>query len=201
MLNIACLLANIRGCLNNNAAGQAVQFCLIPVGEVLNFPATIAEFKELSGAEPDFGDELCLTQGFTLTPDSDGWHQINALCDTVGLEYNLVGEKGSYAFENKFLFYLPGMGKEQLQFAKTVATCCEGFIIKTRGCNGITYIIGTPDNPAFIESLEGSSGVSITERRGAPYVFRAPSKCPPFVYDEDTLGITLAPDTPTTNNP
>jgi len=83
------------------------------------------------------------------------------------------------------------MDKNRLQFAKTIADCCHGFIIHTKGRNGIDYIIGDKDNPAFVEPFQATSGLTNTDRRGVPYVLKAPSVNPPMIYDTTTHGINL----------
>lgn len=187
-----CLLSNLTSCESNNTAGQSLSFQIIPVSEVLTFPQT----KEQASGLTEMGDKVELVGAFTLSaePSKGFWRTVKAITDTTGVSFDLVGEIGSYGFENKFRFRVGGMDKERLGFAATVAQCCDGFIIKTKGRDGNAHIIGTPDNPAFIEPFTGEGGAAISDTRGVEYSFKAPSGLPPFVYDDVANPLKTTPN-------
>jgi len=174
-----CKLADMTNCTGKNPAGQSFTFYLVPAEEVESYPQTK---EQQQGSIQEMGDDVELVGGFTLK--AGGFFRgVKAKTDTAGLSFDLVGEVGSYGFDNKFSFYLTGMSKVKLGFAATVAHCCSGFIVVTEGRDGNTHVLGTPQNPCFIEPFSAEGGKKIAESRGAEYVFKAPSAVPPFIYD------------------
>jgi hypothetical protein len=187
MCNIAPLTKN---CGANNPPGTRTKLYLAPSGEFNGWPQTAAD-----GGGTDPGDSLILDEPFDFTTAPVGagyWREVDIVADTGEIRDTLVGEVGGRSWENMFAFFLSGLEAERLEFAKNMANCCIVALLQDR--NGVYRVIGRFDDPAFIESIELTTGLKSGDRRGGAYVIKWSSGSPTSVYDAETHGIELTPN-------
>jgi len=182
-----CNLANLTGfACGDNAAGTLQKAYIIPAGEITTFPA----FKTTTNP----GDSVTLDGAFTLTTNSGlgYWREIETIQDANSVAHTAVGEVGGKAFENRAVLTVAKYNAAQKELIRNLANMPVVAIVPDR--NGEYHVIGTKDDPAYMEVSEGGTGTAIGDRRQVSITLLAKGATPPPTYDAVANPLDLTPN-------
>ena len=180
------------GCLHKVAPGTEINLYYTCICELNGFPQTVTEASGWTA----HGDDVLLSGPFDFSTAPAGagyWRQARILVDTGGIKMGVEGEVGGQSPYSEVRFFITGTAKEQIEFAENLVAT-SGFLsamIKQRQISEYN-VIGTPNLPAYIQSLEIDGGEKSGDRRGGAYVLRYPGTL--LFYDADTHGIDVTPN-------
>jgi hypothetical protein len=100
--------------------------------------------------------------------------KIQAMVDENELESKLVGKKGNKKWQTMADLFIPGTSPKQLGFMDGYKNEPMVFVVKNR--DGDTLIIGTKNNPAYIEDASYKSGKAGEDNVGTTLKISANSK-------------------------
>lgn len=181
-------------CGSKNPPGTRTKLYYALDSEFNGWPRTRAE---ITGASAVLGDKKILDEpfDFTTAPSGQGnWKSADILVDTGEVRDVLEGELGGQGYKSSFGFFLAGTDAENLEVADDFAAAsgCIVAMIADRLDN--FRVLGTPDNPAMVETAEGSTGAKNGDRRGFAYTFSASTGETAPIYDAETHGIDITPN-------
>ncbi len=164
-----------------NAAGVQGTLYVSPAKEFASWPAFLAT----TGA----GDSVKLDGNFSFTGAGTGkgyWRAFPCLSEKGEVKYNPVGGRGSKSMEVIGGGYIVGVDAPQLEwFRNMMNTPMVGLWVDK---NGVMHVIGSKDDPAYLETGAGGTGVAATDERGISFEIKA-TQASPVVYT-GTVNIT-----------
>jgi len=177
-----------KKCGDPNPPGTRARLLLIPAAELIAWPATRAD-----GGGTELGDTMILDEAWTYTAEvgKGFWREFPIITDTGEIRDSLEGEIGGRSWNNQFLFFIGGLEADRLEFAKEIANCCFVAMIPDR--RDIYRVLGRYDDPAYVESVELTTGLTSGDRRGGAYSLSWSSGAPSYIYN-DANGINLTPN-------
>lgn len=191
-----CDLRNLTetgaNCFNKVAPGTEIDLYYTCICELNGFPRTITE----NGGWSAQGDDVRLSEAFDFSLAASGagyWRLAKILVDTGGVKMGVEGELGGQSPFSELRFFIVGTDAAQVEFAENLVST-SGYIsamIRQRQVNDYN-VIGRPELPAYVQSLEMDSGEKSGDRRGGAYVLRYPG--PLFFYDATLYGIDVTPN-------
>lgn len=165
----------------SNPAGVKGTLYLVPAKEFASWPAY------LSTTDP--GDTVKLDGNFSFTGAGTGngyWRAFPCLLEKGAVEYNVVGGKGSKSFDVMGRGYVLGVDAKQLEWFKGVInTPVVGLWVDKKG---VMHVIGSKDDPAYLEEGAGTTGVAATDERGISFAIKA-NAASPAIYT-GTVNVT-----------
>lgn len=168
-------------CEENSSPGTEAKLYHVPSCEVDVFPDTLEESGNGTGA---MSDAVTLDGDIVLdaiTANKGYWREFAIIEYSGKVLDTAVGEKESKSFDSDIPFRIKGTTAEQVGFAKKILNCKGLWMIKTK--SGARRIIGTPENPAYIESLTLDTGDTSESANQGTYVARANTGLPALFYD------------------
>lgn len=102
------------------------------------------------------------------------------------IKSTMVGERDGKGFENEASIFFPGNTPEFYGFLAATANRQIIFFIKEK--NGVWRVLGSLEDPAYVDTSESTSGKKIADRRGTTVAFKAsgPTAAP-------ILGVAITP--------
>lgn len=154
-----------------NPAGVKGTLYLVPAKEFASWPAY------LSTTGP--GDTVKLDGNFSFTGAGTGkgfWRAFPCLLEKGAVEYNTVGGKGSKSFDVIGRGYVLGLDAAQLEWWKNMVNApMVGLWVDK---NSTMHVIGSKDDPAYVEEGAGTTGIAATDERGIAFSIKANSARP-----------------------
>lgn len=189
---MAILQSLTRTCGTSIPPGTKLKAYFTLKDEITGWPQTA---EELGGT--DQGDSKILDEPFDFTDAEVGfgyWRVLDILVDTGNVQDTLEGEIGGQGFVTRMNFFVLGAGAPQREFADCVAANagCMIFMIEDKPGNHI--VIGNPDNPVFVEAIDGGTGTVNGDRVGYAYTLYSNTGFTAMLYDADTHGIDVTPN-------
>lgn len=165
----------------SNPAGTKLVGYVIPASEITAMPAYLTTTTE--------GDTVKVSTAFTLTTDvgKGYWRSFPMLINENSYDVNLVGGTGSKSFEEGFTFRLQGLDAAQLEFVSDLKNVPSVFVVEDK--KGVKHVIGRSDDPAFVDTGEGSTGKAATDARGFTITVKGVTD-KPMVYEGPALDVT-----------
>ena len=142
-----------------NAAGVKGILYLCPAKEFTTWPAYLAT----TGS----GDTVKLTGNFDLTGAGQGkgyWRAFPCLTEKGEVSYTPVGGKGSKSLDILGRAFVLGVDAPQLEWLKNMMNAPLVGLWPDK--NGTFHVIGSKDDPAYLEEGAGTTGVAGTDERG-----------------------------------
>lgn len=181
-----------RSCGKSIPPGTKTKARFTFTSELTGWPAT----KEAGGGT-DQGDSKILNEPFDFAAAGSGlgyWRELDILVDTGAVTDTLEGEIGGQSFVNRMPFFVLGDGAAQREFADQVAANAGCFIWMIQSKSGNHLVLGNPDNPVFVEEIEGGTGTAPGDRVGFQYTLYANTGLTTMLYDAATHGVDLTPN-------
>jgi len=154
----------------SNPAGVKGTLYLIPAAEFASWPAYLTTTTA--------GDTVKLSGNFSLvtTAGLGYWRSFPCLLEKGEVSYTAVGGKGSKSLDVLGRAYVLGVSAEQLEWFKNMmnAPMVGLWIDKT----ATMHVIGSKDDPAYLEEGAGTTGVAATDERGINVSIKANSARP-----------------------
>ncbi len=125
------------------------------------------------------GDTITLDGDITLDALKQ-FFTLNIVEDTGKLTENAVGETGSKSMESMYEGFIPGTGAANLEFIKDQLNACDVFVVKD--AEGQMRVLGTKDRPAFLDSVEITTGATSVDRAGVAFTVKSTQGGPAPVY-------------------
>lgn len=170
LCNISVLAA--QDCPSNPAGVRGTLY-LIPAAEFVSWPAYLGT----TGS----GDTVKLTGNFSLvtTTGKGYWRAFPCLLEKGAVEYNSVGGKGSKSFDVLGRGYVLGVDAAQLEWWKNMVNAPSVGLWVDK--NGTMHVIGSKDDPAYLEEGAGTTGIAATDERGIAFAIKA-NQALPTIY-------------------
>jgi len=181
-----------RACGQSIPPGTKLRAYFTLKDELTGWPQTR---EDLGGT--DQGDSKILDEPFDFSGAAVGkgyWRSVDILVDTGNLQDTLEGEIGGQGFVNRLNFFILGAGAPQLEFADCVAANAGCMIWMIPDKKGNHRVFGEPDNPVFVEALDGGTGTVNGDRVGFQYTLYANTGYTAPIYDADTHGVDTTPN-------
>lgn len=180
-----CVIKNLTAipCASNPAGTKLIGY-VIPASEITAMPAYLVTTGE--------GDTVKVTTAFTTvsTTGLGFWRSFPMLINENSYDPTAVGGTGSKSIQESFAFRIQGLDAAQLEWFHNIKNVPSIFIVEDK--KGVKHVIGRMDDPAFLESAEGSTGKAATDSRGISFVVTAVTD-KPMVYEGPALDITPNP--------
>lgn len=173
----------VKDCGVRFVPGTKVKIYAIPKDEITTYPAVLGTTA--------LGDKKKLDGAFVLstTAGKGYWREFEIIVDTGDFKLLIEGELGGEMIKQRFTGFVPGMGAAQAEFADNMV-CNSGCLILLIPTKSGDYIVmGTLEDPVYIEPGEGGTGGT---RAGMTYNFYANTGVAPYYYDA-TEGIDTTP--------
>lgn len=171
LCNISVLAA--QDCPSNPAGVKGTLY-LVPAKEFASWPAYLGT----TGS----GDTVKLTGNFSFTGAGTGngyWRAFPCLLEKGAVEYNAVGGKGSKSFDVIGRGYVLGLDAAQLEWWKNMLNApMVGLWVDK---NSTMHVIGSKDDPAYLEEGAGTTGIAATDERGISFAIKA-NQALPAIY-------------------
>lgn len=182
----------------DNAPGTKTKLRIAPLNELTGYPQTREAVVLAASGTPAQGDSMILDEPFDFSGAAVGlgyWREFDIVVDSGDLRSSLQGDPGAgQSWQNTLPFYLTGTSAEKLEFAKLLASCCEGFAAMIPDKDDVHYTIGEPGLPVFVQSAEIALGQTTGDRKGGDYVLVQNASSPFKIYDAATHGIDVEPN-------
>ncbi len=133
--------------------------------------ATAIEFSELATIPADDPFEFKAGKSFK---------EIYVTLETGELKYSLIGPRDSKAFQNSMEISFPSNSQEIIGFIAATANRRLVFLVPEQ--NNRVKVLGTPQFPAQLETVEGTSGKLIEDGNVAVQTYLSKSPIPAPVY-------------------
>lgn len=179
-----CDISNLVGLpCGDNTPGTRGKFYAIPVSELTGWPAY------LTTTAP--GDSVKISAPFTFvtTVGKGYWRTVPVLTDKNSFTLSMVGGRGSKSVELKANYTVNGLNAAQLEHITMLKNVPCVFLVPDK--SGVVHVIGTFDDPAYLESADGSTGAAAEDERNIAVVIRAVTS-KPTVYT-GTINLTPNP--------
>jgi hypothetical protein len=189
---MATLVDLLRACGESIPPGTKSKLYFTLKGELAAWPQTK---EELGGSAQ--GDSKILDEPFDFSGAPSGlgfWRAVDILVNTGQFRDTLEGEIGGQGFTSRVDFFVLGQGENQLEFADCVAANNGCLIAMVPDKSGNHRVLGNLDDPAFVEAIEGGTGLAPGDRVGAAYTLYANMGITAPIYDADTHGIDTTPN-------
>lgn len=157
----------------------------IPASEITTWPA----YKTTTGA----GDTVTLSAAPTLVSTSGigYWRQFPILLEKGSYSFSVVGGLGSKSFEERLVFAIPGVDAAQLEYIKKIINVPAVWLGPDK--NDVIHVLGSKDDPAYVEVVDGTTGTAGTDERIITVTVRALSKS--LTVWEPATAIDTTPNT------
>ncbi len=147
-----CTIAALTAvpCGDNTPGTKQVGY-MVPSSEVTAMPDYMAFAAE--------GDYVRATEDFDFTGAGTGkgfWRQFPMLINKNSYALSAVGGIGSKGWKETFTFVLAGVNAQQLEFVTRLLNIPGVFLCTDKV--GKVHVIGRKDDPAYVETAEGSTG-------------------------------------------
>ena len=173
----------INKCNKSSQPGTTQRLFRVPISWVTLFPESKAAYEIGQGNVPAQGDSIRLNGDIILDTTIVGegkFGQFDIRVNSGLLNDNMVGEQGGTSFESSLDFQIIGTRAEELEFAFEASKGCYLYITKQR--NGNYRILGNPEDPAYAESIEITSGQKAGDFEGGTYRLKASTGRPAMIY-------------------
>lgn len=176
-----------RTCGKAIPPGTKTKLYLIPVDEIVSWPATAA-----AGGGTAQGDTKILDEAWDLVVvvGKGFWRTVDILVDTGNLREIMEGEFGGQGIRQRLDFFVLGNGAAQQEWADDMLAFSGCLIAMIPTKAGDYHVLGDLDNPVFLEALEGGSG---GDRVGYAYTLYANTGFTTSIYDAATHGVDVTP--------
>lgn len=169
---VLCLIKSVTNgdACNRNPAGTKGIGYMCPAEEFTSWPAY------LSTTAP--GDTVKLTGNFALvsTTGIGYFRTFPILQDTGRYKIKGVGAIGSKSFEETFEFTVNGLDAEQLEWCRNLLNIPGVFLCADK--KGVIHVLGSKDDPAYLQEVDGDTGATATDQRAIKYIIRATTASP-----------------------
>lgn len=148
MCDISALTAVPCG---DNTPGTKQTGYTVPVSEITADPDYASTTAE--------GDYVLTDSDYDFTGAATGkgyWRSFPMLINKNSYAISAVGGIGSKGWKETFTFVLAGMNEQQLEFATKSLNIPSAWLCTDKV--GKVHVIGRKDDPAYIETVEGSTG-------------------------------------------
>ena len=175
-----------NGVCGKNAAGITGTGYMAPAGEFASWPA----FQ--TTVTPGDGLSVKLTGNFVFTGAGTGkgyFREFPMLMEKGGIVKKAVGGVGSKSLELSLNFYVPGADATQLEWLRDQLNIPGVWLIKDK--NQTVHVLGSKEDPAYLQEAEMGTGVAATDERGTLYTIRAITS-EPALYP-GTINLTPIP--------
>lgn len=180
-----CNISNLTAIpCDANPPGTQTTLYLVPASEITTFPAALTT----TGA----GDTVTLSGNIDFTGQATGkgfFRTCPIVQETGGLEEKSSGELGSQGIETLLKFRINGMDAAQKEWRKQLLNVPLVCIIIDK--KGVRHVVGTKDDPAFVQETSAGTGSKIGDVRGCEYTLRATSATGSLVLPSNlTIDVT-----------
>lgn len=155
---------------DGNAVGVKGTGYVIPAEEFSSWPAYLTTTSA--------GDTVKLNGNFSLvaTTDIGYFRSFPCLIEKGSYTITAVGGIGSKSFEEKYVYVIPGVDAAQLEHIKNLINIPGVWLCTDK--NNVVHVLGSKDDPAYVESVEGGTGAAATDERIITVTVRAISARP-----------------------
>lgn len=173
-------------CGKKKAKGVKTRVYYTVAGELNGYPDSLPDGVQGNSQRLDGAFD------FSNAPSGAGyWRELDILVDTGDVLINIEGEVGGQEHKNSFKFFVEGTDAPQLEFSALMTQYSGCLLWLVPGKNGLYYVVGDIDSPAFVEAGEGGTG---GDKNGMSYTVYAKTGLPPMLYDAETNGIDITPN-------
>ncbi|MEM9835152.1 MAG: hypothetical protein AAF828_01540 [Bacteroidota bacterium] len=130
---------------------------MVPLIELAAYPRLKSVIVSEGGGTPAPGDTKRLGEAFDY--NTGGYHrEIDILTNTGSAQNTLEGEIGGQENRARVEYFIPGNSPQVREHVDCLVanSGCISLVVPAK--DGQNHVIGTPDNPVFIESYEGGTG-------------------------------------------
>lgn len=154
----------------SNPAGVKGTGYMAPAEEFASWPSYLGT----SGA----GDSVKLSGNFAfVTTTGIGYFRaFPCLPEKGSYSITSVGGVGSKSFEERYVFAVAGVDAAQLEFVKNLHNIPGVYLCPDK--NDVIHVLGTKDDPAYVEVIEGGTGTAATDERILTITVRFLTKIP-----------------------
>lgn len=155
----------IKGACLSNSPGLIENGWVAPSSEFATWPAF------LSTTAP--GDSVKLSGNFDFSGAGTGkgyFRRFPTLMEKGAIVKRPVGDIASKTFEQIYTFYIPGADAIELEFLKSVLNVPSVYVVKDK--NGTVHVLGSKEEPAYLQEAEQNTGTTATDPRGTAYTIR-----------------------------
>ena len=169
---------------SGNAAGLKGKGYAIPASEISTWPA----YKTTTSA----GDTVTLNGAPTLVSTSGigYFREFPILLEKGSYSITAVGGLGSKSFEERMVYVVAGVDAAQLEYVKNILNIPGVWLAPDK--NDVIHVLGSKDDPAYVEAVEGTTGTAGTDERIITITVRVLTKSP-TVWDS-TAVIDVTPN-------
>lgn len=151
----------------SNAAGLKGTGYMAPAGEFNTWPAFQA------ASTPGDGKTVLLSGNFNFTGAGSGkgyFRSFPMLLEKGSVTKKAVGGIGSKSIEITATFYIKGADSVHLEWLRYSLNIPSVYLITDK--NGVVHVLGSKDDPAYLQEAEQSTGTAATDERGTLYTIR-----------------------------
>lgn len=169
-----------------NAAGLSGTGYMSPAGEFASWPSFTA------AVTAGDGNTVVLSGNFSFTGAGSGkgyFRSFPMLLEKGAVVKRAVGGRGSKSIETTATFYITGADKVQLEWLRDQLNIPGVWLITDK--NGTVHVLGSKEDPAYLEEAEMNTGTAATDERGTLYTIRSITS-DPAIYT-GTINLTPIP--------
>lgn len=179
-----CVIKTLAGtaCGANPAGMKGIGY-MIPAEELVSFPAFLTTTTA--------GDTVKLTGNFSLVTTSTlgYFRSFPVLINTGSYKTKAVGAVGSKSVEETYSFKVNGLGAAELEFYRNLLNIPGVWLCADKA--GVVHVLGSKDDPAYLQEAEGGSGAATTDERAITFTITS-TAASPAIYT-GTINTTPAP--------
>lgn len=163
----------VRQCGNGKVPGVKARIYHAAKGDFASWP-TVG-----TGA---YGADKVYTGNFSFV-SGKAWGVLDVLVATGEVTDTIQGEVGGQYIRNGLPFFIEGDDKEQRKKADELManSGCLIYLVPTK--DGKMVVVGTPDDPCFLEQLTLSTGGPENARKGTAYRFFSDTGVTSMLYE------------------
>lgn len=168
------LLSLSRDCSLSNPPGVKALVYAVLATDIDTFPAL--------KSTTDPGDSVTLDGNITLKAGKE-WAALQFQVKNNKLRSSKTGERGAGGgFDNIFEGFLPGMRAVEMEAINLLNAPC-GYVFAVTQKNNEVRIIGSPDEPAYPDTLDSDTGLTGDDKAGTVVVIGADLDIPAPFYE------------------
>lgn len=167
-----------------NPAGTKAKFYYAYVEDILTMPVLPDPETALT-----FASLVEIATAIVMKPGKQFFDHYNT-SEENEVKCTLVGSRDGKGYENSFEYAFPGNDSIQLGFQASTANRQVVLIVPEK--NGRNRVIGSLEDPAYMETAEYTSGKKIADARRTIITFKASGATPAPIY-VPTLTSILTP--------
>lgn len=178
-----CNIGNLTSVpCTKNAAGLKGKGYMAPSEEFSAWPAYLTTSTA--------GDTVTLASAptFVSTTGIGYFRTFPILLEKGSYSITAVGGLGSKSFEERMVYVIAGVDAAQLEYIKNIVNIPGVWLAPDK--NDVIHVLGSKDDPAYVEAVEGGTGTAGTDERIITITVRALTASPTIWPSGTTIDVT-----------